>query len=321
MEHGLSTAHSPRIVNLGLSACVTNAQAPKLMKSFWHACLPLVLLPLLVLLLFPSEWPRWVFMWTLAVVIFAGCKWLTWRTTSMTRPPLGLTLGYLFAWPGMNADRFLTNPPTPLPPVNHREWLFAGAKLLAGLLLYFELAGRLPLHWTYLVGWVGMVGLILCLHFGAFHLLSCAWRTARVDAPPLMDWPFAARSLSDFWGARWNTAFRDLTYQFLFRPLTPIVGPRRALLLGFLASGLIHELVITLPAKGGYGGPTLFFLIQGFGILVSRSGTGRRLGIQRGFRGWIYAMTLLALPLPCLFPPSFIHEIILPFMNATGALE
>lgn len=77
-----------------------------------------------------------------------------------------------------------------------------------------------------------MAGLIFVLHFGSFHLLSCAWRAAGVDARPLMHWPVAATSLADFWGRRWNTAFRDLTHRFLFRPLTRRLGPRAGLAAG-----------------------------------------------------------------------------------------
>src|SRR5205085_6806357 len=130
--------------------------------------------------------------------------------------------------------------------------------------------------------WVGMVGLVMALHFGTFHLLSCAWRSAGVEARPLMNNPLASQGVSEFWGRRWNTAFRDLTHTFLFRPLTAWLGPAGALLAGFGFSGLVHDLVISVPARGGYGGPTLFFVVQGVALLAERSAAGRRLGLGRG---------------------------------------
>src|SRR5262249_58339187 len=77
-------------------------------------------------------------------------------------------------------------------------------------------------------GWVGMVGVVLMLHFGSFHLLSCLWRSAGGEAPPLMNRPLLSTSVSEFWGKRWDTAFRDLTHRFLFRPLASPLGPRGA---------------------------------------------------------------------------------------------
>jgi D-alanyl-lipoteichoic acid acyltransferase DltB (MBOAT superfamily) len=84
----------------------------------------------------------------------------------------------------------------------------------------------IPAQHAYAIGWIGMIGLLLILHFGVFHLTSCWWRSVGVEARPLMNRPQAATSLSKFWGRRWNTAFRDLIHRFLFRRLPPGSGRR-----------------------------------------------------------------------------------------------
>jgi len=88
----------------------------------------------------------------------------------------------------------------------------------------------------------------------------------------------------------------------------------------FLASGLIHDLVISLPAHGGYGLPTGYFILQGLGITLERSAAGRRLGLQRGFPGWLFMFVVAAGPAFWLFHPPFVLRVILPFMHAIRAL-
>ena len=73
--------------------------------------------------------------------------------------------------------------------------------------------------------------------------------------------PLVSVSLGELWGRRWNTAFRDLTHRFLFRPLTARFGARSGLFVGFAFSGIVHDMVISLPAGGGYGGPSIFFIL------------------------------------------------------------
>jgi D-alanyl-lipoteichoic acid acyltransferase DltB (MBOAT superfamily) len=190
-----------------------------------------------------------------------------------------------------------------------------------GLGLLFGLTRLVPPEYPYVAGWVGMTGLAFILHFGLFHVLSCAWRAAGVDARPLMNWPAAAASVSDYWGRRWNTAFRDLAHRFLFQPLATQFGPRWGLLGGFVFSGILHDLVISLPAGGGYGGPTLFFLVQGLAMLAERTRFARRLGISRGWRGWLFTMSAILLPAVLLFHPPFVLRIVVPFLQAIGAAQ
>ena len=212
----------------------------------------------------PSDWPRWVLMWTMAAAIYAACKWLTWQHVASSPRPVWRHVAFLLGWPGMDAASFLGGQPAAgCLHCRWSEWFAATGKLTFGIVLLFVLARLIPSQNPYAVGWIGMIGIVLILHFGAFHLLSCLWRRVGLPAQPLMNRPLASTSLSEFWGRRWNTAFRDLTHRFLFRPCASWFGPRWGIAVGFLCSGAIHDLVISVPAQGGYGGPTAFFAIQG----------------------------------------------------------
>jgi alginate O-acetyltransferase complex protein AlgI len=78
--------------------------------------------------------------------------------------------------------------------------------------------------------------------------------------------PLSSETVAEFWGGRWNLAFKQLVYPFLYSPLKLRIGSTRAMVVTFLVSGLIHEIVISLPANGGWGLPTLYFLIQPIGM-------------------------------------------------------
>jgi len=200
-----------------------------------------------------------------------------------------------------------------------REWFSATAKLVLGIGLFFGVARLIPPDFPYLIGWVGMIGIVMILHFGIFHLLSCLWRRTGVNAKQLMDVPLTSTSLSEFWGKCWNAAFRDLTYRFLFRPLTPMFGARGAILVAFVFSGLVHDVVISYPARGGYGGPTLFFALNGATILVERSKIARKIGLGNGLLGRLFTMLVLLGLVSSLFHPPFVVRIVVPFMRAMGA--
>jgi alginate O-acetyltransferase complex protein AlgI len=162
--------------------------------------------------------------------------------------------------------------------------------------------------------------MVLLLHFGLFHLLSVGWRALRVDAPPIMNAPLRSTSISEFWGRRWNAAFNDLALRLVFRRAVRPLGIVGATLFAFLLSGLVHELVISLPAGAGFGLPSGYFLLQGLGVLTERSAAGQRIGLRTGLRGWIFTIIVVAGPAFWLFHPPFLSKVILPFMQAIGAL-
>ena len=284
----------------------------------WPGWIPLIVLPAAAIAARANLAP-WCFMWTLAGAIFFGCKWQSWwEHRSIAGATIGRSVGFLFAWPGMDAAGFL-DPEKHAQRPEATEWLWAIVKTAFGAVLLWAVARRVPAKSELIAGWVGMLGIILVLHFGTFHILSLLWRTAGVDARPIMQAPLSATSLSDFWGRRWNLGFRQLTHRLIFRPARTRIGVVPATLLSFFASGLIHELVISLPARGGYSLPTCYFALQGMGVLFERSKPGKRLGLCSGVRGWLFAVLCAGGPAYWLFHPWFVRGVILPFLTALGA--
>jgi alginate O-acetyltransferase complex protein AlgI len=145
--------------------------------------------------------------------------------------------------------------------------------------------------------WAGFtacaIGCSLVVHFGAFALMTAGLRALGFPAERLFVSPWRARTLAEFWGRRWNRGFAELTALAVHRPLRRF-GEGRATAAAFLFSGVLHELAITVPARDGYGMPTLYFAIQAAAVRAERKGGGRT---------WTWACLLLGLPL--VFPAEF----------------
>lgn len=287
-------------------------------RAKWRDWTALVVLLAAVLALHGWIAP-WIFMWLVAAALFFGFKWLTWVRGRRAVWTIGRrSFAYLFGWIGMDATAFLDRnrrPPAP----RGREAIMPSINVAAGMAALLS-AANAP-HWNGMVrGWVGMVGTILCLHFGVFALLAFAWRRAGVHAHPLMVDPWKAASLTDFWGRRWNTAFHLLAHDLVLRPAARRWGIAAGTTLVFVISGLVHDLIISLPAGTGYGLPTIYFLIQGAGLLFERTPLAKRLGMGRGVRGWFVTMLFVIVPVGWLFHAGFVRNVILPMLDALGAL-
>lgn len=277
-----------------------------------------VLLPVIALVT-THDLDPWITMWALAGGIYFACKFLMLARHFPSGPTLRQTVPYLFLWPGMDPRPFAHGVTTPAQPGFYDAFAPA-AKLTAGILLLWVAVPAVGAEHALVAGWTGMIGMILVLHFGSFHLLALLWQRRGVPVRPLMDAPLQAASLADFWGGRWNRAFSDLARDLIYRPYWRRFGPAACTMLVFLISGVVHDVVISIPAGGGYGWPTLFFLIQGLGILTERTRSGKRAGLGAGLRGRIFVLATLGIPLAGLFHPTFIHQVILPFLETIKSL-
>jgi alginate O-acetyltransferase complex protein AlgI len=258
------------------------------------------------------ELPAWGWMWVYAVVLFLAAKGVT--VASLNAPNPRRLWAYLLLWPGLDAQAFCGNA-RPVAPA-WKEFRRGLLNMIAGGLLLIAAMQLEESSLWYVAGWLGMIAVILILHFGCFLLLSIYWRARGVDAQPVMRSPITAASLSKLWSGRWNTAFTALMHAHVFKPTAKRFGVVAGTVTVFALSGILHEAVISVPAGTGYGLPTVYFLLQCGGVLMEKSAMGRRLGLGGGLRGRMFAFAIAGSPIFILFPPSFVANVVIPMIKA-----
>ncbi len=283
--------------------------------------LPLIILTALVIASRHTLKP-WMFTWVLAAALFFGCKWLTWRRALRNgcRPSPFRSWAYCFASANMDARAFLAKrrARSLTQTISARQWTFATGKTLLGAVIIWGTARNWFGPKSLAIGWLGMVGLVMFLHFGLFHLVALGWRSAGVETEPIMRSPLMATSLADFWSTRWNRAFSTLVFTLAFRPMARQWGASVAVLGVFLLSGIVHEAVISFPVAQGFGWPTVYFGLQGLGVLLERSKFGQSIRLGQGVLGRIFTLAFTVGPAFILFHPPFVRGVILPMLSAIG---
>lgn len=256
-------------------------------------------------------------MWLVAVTVYGTCKLLTIFRYAKSTSRIRLVY-YLFLEPGLNANRFLGMQSLPHSP-SRFEWLKGSGFAMTGLVCIYCFSPLMIEISPGLVATVGMIGVVLLLHFGVFDLLSNRLCARGFHSTALMNDPWRAGSVAEFW-SRWNTGFRDFSRQMIFYPMVKRRRAHAGLWLTFLFSGLIHDLVISLPARGGYGGPTIYFLLQALAIDFERTQFAKRIQLNSGPIRFFWVLAVMLLPVSLLFHQPFRDVVVLPMLRDMGAI-
>ncbi|WPU66026.1 MBOAT family protein [Peredibacter starrii] len=121
--------------------------------------------------------------------------------------------------------------------------------------------------------------------------------------------PLKSRDLGNFWGRRWNLWIqdwlRDITGAFKSNSRS------QTILLGFLFSGLFHELMCNLPywliyRKSYFGTMMAYFLIQGLALWIDK----KYIKVSSPFLRRIYCWCAVVIP-----SPLFINVPLLTFLG------
>ena len=112
--------------------------------------------------------------------------------------------------------------------------------------------------------------------------------------PPVIQAPWLATSVRDFWSRRWHQLFRRSFIVLGGWPLSIIFGNVGFIFGSFLASGIFHNVIVRMHNDSVEMWCMLFsFGMMGVGIVledVFASLTGRRVG---GWKGWLWTMAWL----------------------------
>ncbi len=219
---------------------------------------------------------------------------LLWQRAEGIRPHSFFALSlFLFAWPGVSLTGFTERSPVPPPGTGSRflgSWLTMIAGVLVLLAVSFTGRGE-----STALNYVALFSLLLIVHLGLMEVLADGLRLLGFAPTSLFDRPFLASSLRDFWSVRWNRAFVDMNKIFFLQPLRNRV-PAGALVFSiFLVSGLLHEMGISYADNVSWGGPLLYFVVQGFAMAAEK-----RRRLPR-----VLVWLVLLLPAPLLFTPAF----------------
>jgi alginate O-acetyltransferase complex protein AlgI len=229
--------------------------------------------------------------------------------------PWGHFVAYCL-WPGMQPRCFLPGyVPDPTAPVPTLSAFLVN--LAIGVVLLWMVPLALPASTPLAVRlWIGLFGYGFLVIFALMDAWALVYRALGFPVERLWWTPIVSRSLNEFWGKRWNRIFSGMLRDLLFRPLVRHIGVVGALFAVFLYSGVLHENATVGPGFG-YGGPTLYFLIQFAGMILERT-SWLRPRLQHPALGWLWTLLVVAGPVSLLVHSGYLNLALRPMLRDMG---
>jgi hypothetical protein len=135
-----------------------------------------------------------------------------------------------------------------------------------------------------------------------------------MEMEPLVDRPYLASSLRDFWGRRWNLMVPAILRPSVYGPVRARFGEAAGVLASFLVSGVMHDLIfyymMRLPPSGDI---TAFFVLHG-ACTAAEAWWGRH-------AGWWRPPRVVAVPLTLAFVVGTGFWLFIPAMWMGGLHE
>lgn len=133
-------------------------------------------------------------------------------------------------------------------------------------------------------------------------ICQLVWLPFGIIVPPFNNSPWKAASVAEFWGRRWNLLFGDWLREVVFNPLQkrPVV----AMCSAFFVSGLLHELLVSLPYQlvcsiSIWGLMTIYFLMQFLAVILEKYFLPKNRVVGR-----IFVWIAVLLPAPLVLNPA-----------------
>jgi Membrane bound O-acyl transferase family len=248
----------------------------------------------------------------------------TWKVASLLcLPPRAwarftpLRLLAYCVWIGMQPRQFLigersvANAPIP-------TWRGFALNAVTGAVLLWVLPRALPVWSPWVIRfWIALVGFTFLFLVARLDFYAIIFRAMGFAVEKLWDCPIAATTLGDFWGRRWNRIVPGFLREVIFIPVARRAGAKVALLAVFLYSGLYHE-GVSFMAQSGYGGPTLYFLLQCLGVAIENTRPARRLFLGRQWLARAWTIAIVVLPVGLFLHPGLVHGYLVPMLVAGG---